>query len=551
MSATIDLSSGRGDEAIAFTAPAMTLGELRRAAGGIADLLGPSGPPVFLYCDRAANFVPALLACLSLRREVILPGHAAPKYLDEIGARSGVLLTDADAAGFDAILLPASSGRSPLDLRIPLDAPLTFLTSGSTGQPKACRKHFGQIVLEVEIGLSVWPAAAGPIVSTVSHQHIYGLLFTVVMPLLAGRATNASRAHGWDDIVRHLGAGQATLVTTPAHLSRIPDHMRPAAGPAAIFSSGAPLAHEAAGRALETFGVLPTEVLGSTETGGIAWRRQASAAEPWTPLPRVSVEMDGEGMLTVVSPLCGTDEPLRTGDLAAINEDGRFHLRGRGDRIAKIEGKRVSLARVEQAIVELAEVSEAAAADLPDRGGALGAVVVLTENGAARREALGRFRFGQELRVRLSDRLEPMERPRFWRVVDEIPVSPQGKRVQADLRGLFAEAATFPIIRHEVTGPDAAVYDLELQDDLCWFEGHFPALPILPGVAQIHIASLLAKRAWDVDVSGRDLSRVKFRRPTYPGDILTLQLRRAGGTRVDFEYQRGDEVTASGTMRGA
>src|SRR5690606_31909499 len=121
-------------------------------------------------------------------------------------------------------------------------------------------------------------------------------------------------------------------------------------------------------------------------------------------------------------------------------------------------------------------------------------------------------RFGQELRAGLADRLEPMERPRLWRFLGRIPVTAHGKRVQADLRALFDEAApALPIIRHESADAETAVYGLELQDDLCWFEGHFPTLPILPGVAQLHIASLLARRAWNIDVSGRDLSRVKFR----------------------------------------
>lgn len=541
------------DDAVAFvgSGEATTIGRIRRAAAAVANVLGHPGKPVFLFCEHTANFVPALLACLALGREVVLPGHAAPKYLEEIGVANGVLVTDVPALGANAVMLPVEPSAVPLTLRASSNAIVTFLTSGSTGQPKMCRKRFSQLVAETEILAALWTLPPGPVVSTVSHQHIYGLLFSVLLPLLSGRPMTASRAQGWDDIARHLASGGATLVTSPAHLSRIPGELPAGCRAAAIFSSGAPLGLQAAGDALTRLGVLPTEVLGSTETGGIAWRRQAASGEPWTPLPGVSAGLDADGMLIVSSPFCGDDSPIRTGDLVRFEDDGRFSLAGRGDRIAKVEGKKVSLSRVELALMELAEIDEAAAIDLPDRSGALGAAVVLSAAGAARLKALDRFRFGQELRSKLAERLEPMERPKVWRFLSKLPETSHGKRLTADLREMFSSAPpTMPIIQHEAADPGSAVFRLELQNDLCWFEGHFPQMPLLPGVAQLHIVATLANRAWDIELTGRTLSRVKFRRPTHPGDVLTLRLKRTGDTRVDFEYARGDEVTASGTMRG-
>lgn len=541
------------DDAVAFVAPGetTTIGQMRRAAAGVAEALGPSGKPVFLYCDHTVNFVPALLACLAIGREVVLPGHAAPRYLEEIGVAEGVLVTDVPSLGAAAVMLPVEPAAAPLALAPSPDSVVTFLTSGSTGQPKMCRKRFAQLAAETEVLATLWTLPPGPVVSTVSHQHIYGLLFSVLLPLLAGRPMTASRAHSWDDIARQLTAGDATLVTSPAHLSRIPSELPAACRAGAIFSSGAPLSQQAAGDARTRLGVLPTEVLGSTETGGIAWRRQAASGEPWTPLPGVTAGLDADCMLVISSPFCGDDSPVRTGDLVRFEDDGRFSLAGRGDRIAKVEGKKVSLSRVEQALMELAEIDEAAAIDLPDRSGALGAAVVLSAAGAARLKVLDRFRFGQELRSKLAERLEPMERPKLWRFLGKLPETSHGKRLTADLREMFSAAPpTMPIIQHEAVDSGSAVFRLELQHDLCWFEGHFPQMPLLPGVAQLHIVATLANRAWDIEIAGRTLSRVKFRRPTHPGDVLTLSLKRSGDTRIDFEYARGEDVTASGTMRG-
>jgi acyl-coenzyme A synthetase/AMP-(fatty) acid ligase len=66
--------------------------------------------------------------------------------------------------------------------------------------------------------------------------------------------------------------------------------------------------------------------------------------------------------------------------------------------------------------------------------------VVLTEAGAAELAALGTFRFTRQLRKRLSDGLEPAERPKRWRFVAAIPANSQGKRVLADLQKLFDAA---------------------------------------------------------------------------------------------------------------
>jgi acyl-coenzyme A synthetase/AMP-(fatty) acid ligase len=108
----------------------------------------------------------------------------------------------------------------------------------------------------------------------------------------------------------------------------------------------------------------------------------------------------------------------------------------------KIEGKRVSLTRVESALAGQSAVREAVALALGGEGAEmLAAVVVLSPEGAAELAELGAFRFTRQLRKRLSEGLEPAERPKRWRFVEAIPVNSQGKRVLAELRKLFEAAA--------------------------------------------------------------------------------------------------------------
>jgi acyl-coenzyme A synthetase/AMP-(fatty) acid ligase len=92
---------------------------------------------------------------------------------------------------------------------------------------------------------------------------------------------------------------------------------------ARVFSSAAPLPPDTAKMLHARFGLAVTEVLGSTETGGIASRVSgpeivhaddaAMPARVWTPLPHVEVGVeggaDGNGRLIVNSPFLPPEGP--------------------------------------------------------------------------------------------------------------------------------------------------------------------------------------------------------------------------------------------------
>ncbi len=337
----------------------------------------------------------------------------------------------------------------------------------------------------------------------------------------------------------------------PAHLSRIPEGLELPFRPSLIFSSGGPLALSSALDASAKLGRTPVEVLGSTETGGVAWRQQESDGALWTPLPQVEIASDADGALAVRSPFTGGHEFVVMGDQVSRHADGRFSLHARLDRIVKIEGKRVSLPRVEEALRGLDDVTDAAVIDLPERGGALGAIVVLAGSAVSALDEQGPFRFSRTLRRALSVRLEPMELPRLWRFVERVPENAQGKRPVSDLRALFAERSDdVPNILKRNVDDTSATFELSLQPDLRWFDGHFPAQPILPGVAQLHIASVLAEETWGIVATGAEMARVKFRRVMQPGDLVTLVLSRPSADILDFKYLMGGDITASGAIKG-
>lgn len=120
------------------------------------------------------------------------------------------------------------------------------------------------------------------------------------------------------------------------------------------------------------------------------------------------------------------------GDWAQIDEDGFWFLHGRSDDVIKVAGKRLGPAEVEAALVEDADVSEAAAVGVPDelKGEVPVCFVVL----APGREP------SEELRSRLLDRVadalgKPM-RPKEIRFTEALPKTRSAKIV----RGLIRKA---------------------------------------------------------------------------------------------------------------
>lgn len=521
----------------------VTAGDVRAmAARALARVQGVDGP-VFLHTASASRFLAGILAGAAAGKEIALPAHAQQSYLAELGCPVGALLTD-DAFD-DAIDAHTLSIANP-------DPMLVLFTSGSTSTPKRVEKNLSRLEIEARALAELWAGEAGHVIATVSHQHIYGLLFRIVWPLLSGRTSDDAAAAYWEDLEGRLAA--ATLISSPAHLTRLPpraDLFTPS--PALIFSSGQLLDAKAAQGCIAAFGVPVTEVLGSTETGGIAWRRQTKPDAAWTPFSTVSVSAGPENALIVRSPYLQDDAPLDTGDVVELAADGSFRLRPRGDRVAKIDGKRVSLTRVEQALTALPEIDAAAALTLPDRRDALAAIVVLSEAGKRELKALGAFRLSRHLRAASAAALEPPERPKHWRFVDSVPTDSQGKRVLSTLRTLFNTADPLDALDMDVrvkTDTEAEIA-FTLPPELIFFQGHFDDQPILPGVAQAHLAMLIAQKLWGTWPADANLERLKFRRVLVPGNAVVLKLKRNAEGRVSFAYIFGDIRASEGEIGGA
>lgn len=477
-----------------------------------------------LYFDDAYDFAAALFGAWHAGKEAVLPGDAQPetvrRLLPEVDGCAGLL------PGALAPAAPTQAALQPLDLQ---RTRATIYTSGSSGQPLAIGKRLAQ--LESEIGHQeqlFGPRLAEPgltIYSTVSHQHIYGLLFVTLWPLAAGRAVDVERLAYPEQMAHRLAAGPSMLVSSPAHLKRLPDSIDwhgARAGLRAVFSSGGPLPPESAAEALAMLGQSPIEVYGSSETGGIAWRQRAVQGDRWDALPGVEWRVQDD-TLCVRSSHLGDDDWWETSDRAKALEGGGFMLLGRADRIVKVEEKRVSLVAVEQALMASGAVAEARALLVPGEGGArLAVVAVPTPGGWDALRSQGKRAFSERLRRELLKTLERVALPRRFRYVRELPVNAQGKATEALLLALFQPALPEPQWRER--SPQRAVLALQVVPELRVFDGHFPGMPVLPGVAQLDWAVEFARQCFALPARFCRIEQLKFQQPVIPPQQLELAL---------------------------
>ena len=316
------------------------------------------------------------------------------------------------------------------------DTPWLYLfTGGSTGTPRIWSKTPRNLLMEaLNIARTFDITADDVILATVPSNHIYGLLYSILLPLVSGASVSMFTPSFPLEIAQSLEKTKATvLVSIPAHyrglnqVPRIHHHVRIA------FSSAGALMESDSLEFYRHTGIAITEIYGSTETGGIAQRTRPQGQTGFYPFDCVNVQINDEH-LGVRSDFLSLELErdkagyFETADRAAWQEDSAvFVILGRSDGIIKVGGKRVDLAMTRETLMAVEGVRDVYVFSLPVQTGRENEIVALVEGQVET----------DHLFQTASLHLPSYARPRLIKVTQQIPVSSTGKYNREAINRLF------------------------------------------------------------------------------------------------------------------
>ncbi len=405
---------------------------------------------ILLNFTDSYRFAVAALACLSQHKTLVLLPNHQPGTIETFRDEFDHILSEHTLSHFGLSDRSTSTGNyasdptatlSDHEIQIDADALMTFFTSGSHGTPKKVTKRFENLhhevmTLEKTFGQTL---ADSSVMATISHQHVYGFLFKLLWPICTGRTFLAQTLEFPEQIFTQAKRCKSvTLVSSPAFLKRYFAPECRLTNCQAVFSSGGVLTHTEADQCLHEFGMLPVEVYGSTESGGIAHRRQGSENTLWTLFNDIELVPRPDDLLEISSPYFDQNT-LIMGDRIKRTESG-FFLLGRADDIVKIEEKRVSLSEINKYIRQCGLVDDSTVIDIESHGRQQTVcLAVLSPSGVQLRQTRGERELCMEIQKYLHNFLDKIVIPRKFRFVPQLPYNNQSKLVRNDVVRFFNE----------------------------------------------------------------------------------------------------------------
>jgi fatty-acyl-CoA synthase len=354
------------------------------------------------------------------------------------------------------------------DVRLPVVDPDSLaqiqFTSGTTGLPKGVRIHHRGMVqtsfaFAERLGLPEGGVWVDPMPQFHTAGNVLGTLGAlwqcaehVVLPFTPAAAVRA---------VAERGATVLSAAPTLLHLMAAEPGFDDAARDRlrVVFTGGSTLTPTVVEEVERRFGAALAVTFGMTETCGSALLTAPLADPVEVRRTTVGRPLAGTGVRVVdpagaVVPRGETgelllrgdrltrgyhDDPaataaaidpdgwLHTGDLAAMDADGRLRIVGRLKDMIKTGGENVSPEEVEDVIAAHPAVARAAVVGAPDpRWGELVVGFVVPAPGSAVDP--------DELTAHCRARLSPFKVPRRWHLLDELPLTASSKVQRAELR---------------------------------------------------------------------------------------------------------------------
>jgi acyl-coenzyme A synthetase/AMP-(fatty) acid ligase len=415
-----------------FVRGGATFGEVYTMAAGLrlalADLAQQESV-VCLAAEDKALIAAGLLASLAGGPTLLLPYAFSAHALAQLQQTAGFTTAIADTPREFPPGIKMLHPQSPEIYQIPVSPQssprselLRIFTGGSTGAPQVWSKTGENLFSEGFFLAKRYSVTKHDcILATIPPYHIYGLLFSVILPLVSSATVIGETPSFPNEIVDAAEEQKATiLASVPAHYRALRDKkmlLRLA------FSSAGMLDTEDNQMFCRHNSHGIVEVYGSTETGGIATRNRSLGEEFFTPFSLINWKII-DSRLAVCSPFISPDLPVdaagffTTSDRVEARDKDHFSLKGRADTVTKVGGKRVDLQEISLLIKKEPGVTDCVVTAQPETGGRGHRIGALIEGDTADCNMI---------KKNLAACLEPYALPRRIKKVDRIPVTKNGK----------------------------------------------------------------------------------------------------------------------------
>ncbi|HEY9218805.1 MAG TPA: 4-coumarate--CoA ligase, partial [Phenylobacterium sp.] len=373
----------------------LVAGELQRLRPGAVLAPRPWSPDLDLVEDLGCDSLELTELAMALAEVVQLHRSGVEDYL--LVRRSLRAWTAIVAAG-----LERASGE------------LTFRTSGSTGAAKPCDHRLAELIEEVEALAAILPARTR-ILSAAPAHHIYGFLFTVLLPQRLGVPVVDVRQRTPRSLAAELAPGDL-VVGHPAFWTGLLRSPTSLAGDVHGVTSTAPCPYEVVAGCLDLGLARMVQVYGSSETAGVGWRENLEPVYRLFPYWRRAPA--GDGLQRVRD---GGARVVALQDGLEWSDEDRFRLAGRKDQAVQVGGHNVFPQSVRACLLDHPAVADAAVRLMaPHEGSRLKAFVVPAQAGDHRALA-------EQLTAWCAARLTAPERPKAFSFGAELPAAGLGK----------------------------------------------------------------------------------------------------------------------------
>lgn len=307
---------------------------------------------------------------------------------------------------------------------------MLLFTSGTTGNPIGAFKSKKNLDDEVEeLAKLLQPYNPKKLISTVPFIHIYGVLTSLLLPLKLDITLFFKKHFLPRDLLSSIQAN-SIIVTTPLYIQALLRLEGEIDLSSCVFiSSTALLDIKDAKKFIKKYSTNLIQLFGSTETGGIAYKKQSE--ELWKPINQVKIKVDKNSLLHVSSPFVSellyengfknTQGTIQSFDYANI-DGNKFRIIGRSSQIFKVGGKRFSTLHIEDILESQEGIIRAC-------------VRVVYDNSQFKNESLKIYLQTKEpiqmkkIQELLKEKIGKIKFPIEIAVVDKIPTTALGKKI--------------------------------------------------------------------------------------------------------------------------